>query len=104
MLGPHSLAQWPALVGHTSLHSIRRAKVAMAFHKSAVLQIMVMLGPVQLESGDVQGANTMLASSLTLSKHLRDLPTQVRPGQTAILGRREARHLCCTGEACRAKT
>ena len=39
MLGPHSLAQWPALVGHTSLHSIRRAKVAMAFHKSAVLQL-----------------------------------------------------------------
>ena len=42
-----------------------------------VLQVMVILGPVQLEGGDVQGANTMLGSSLTLSKHLRDLPTQV---------------------------
>ena len=51
----------------------------------------MILGPVQLQGGDVQGANTMLGSSLTLSKHLRDLPTQV-----TLWGRPEARR----GAAC----
>ena len=41
-------------------------------------QVMINLGPMMLAEGDVQGADTMLDSSWTLSKHSNDLPSQVR--------------------------
>ena len=43
----------------------------------ALWQVLNHLSPAQLSTGDVAGATSMLASSLTLARSLNDLPTQV---------------------------
>ena len=41
------------------------------------MQLLSILGPSQMQKGDMMGAQSMLQSSFTLSKGLHDLPTML---------------------------